>query len=155
MGEFGKLAKLIRKGKWFYTRLPAAEEVAKARKAFRDPEGLFADAKTWGDIRGVAMDTRSHGISAYEEAAQDIDAWRKSGVPSGSLAPESRKFLGDELARRAAWWDENLTRLERQKVTRKRSPNPSVSAKEAGLTTSQKHWAEVFRNTSLDGLFDK
>ena len=155
MGEFGELAKFIRKGKWFYTRLPAAEKVAEARKAIGAESGVFRDARSWDDIRDIAYDTRSHGMEPLEQAARDMDTWGRGSIPKGNLDPQSRQFLGDEMARRAAWWDENLTRLERQKVKRKTSPNPSVSPKEAGLSTSQKHWSEVFRNTSLDGLFDK
>lgn len=142
-----------------YTRTPSASSVERWRSLVNEAaeSGNLAGKKTWSEIRAEAVDSRGHGIEPIEHAAHDVDSWLRGGriTRSAPLDEPSRQLIYDELGRRAAWYDENLERLSRQKVTRKRSPNPATSPQQAGIRTAKEHWIDTFRNTSLDGLFDK
>ena len=144
---------------FFYTRNPSASSVGRWRSSINEAaeSGDLAGRKTWSDIRAEAVDSRGSGNEPLEQAAHDVDSWLRGGrVPRNAPLDEpSRQLIYDELGRRSAWYDENIDRLSRQKVTRKKSPNPVTSPQQAGIRTAKEHWIDTFRNTSLDGLFDK
>mgnify|MGYP003346797244 CR=1 FL=1 len=155
MGSWSNAMKFMealnKEAKFVYTRVPDVSRVARRIEGVKETLG---EAKSLRAMRDVASDTRSTGDESLLSAVEDATEWAQGVPKKASLSTETRSFLHDDIGRRAAWWDENTDRLIVQR-SRRKSPNISTTPRLAGVRTAAQERNEMFRGTSLDGLFDK